>query len=153
MVRVIVPEADMAVKLCAIERAAFAGREVPWTPEDYMNVGGPPSAAILTDDTVTEGLLVLQFAADEGEVINLGVVPGARRRGLGRELLASGEALAQDLGIARLFLEVAMDNEPARALYQTAGYRQVGQRKEYYTRPDGSRMDALIMSKSLGAAA
>lgn len=150
MVRVVVPEPDTARRLCAIERSAFAGRESPWSVEDYIQVGGPPGAAILTDDAIAEGLLVLQFAADEGEIINLGVVPEARRKGLGRDLLSTGEALAETLGIARLFLEVAVDNTPARALYEAAGYLPVGRRKDYYARPDGTRMDALILSRTLG---
>lgn len=149
MVRIIVPEADMAQRLCTIERAAFAGREVPWSAEDYMNIGGPPEAAIITDDDVAEGLLVLQFAADEAEIINLGVVPEARRKGLGQELLDAGEALAIVLGIRRIFLEVAADNDAARALYVRSGYAEVGQRKNYYARPDGTRMDAIVKSKTL----
>ncbi len=150
MVRVVVPEPDTAARLCRIERAAFAGRDMPWSVDDYINVGGPPGAAILTDDAIAEGLLVLMFAADEGEILNLGVVPAARRKGLGRELLTSGIALATGLGIARLFLEVAVDNPAARGLYASAGFEDQGRRKDYYLRPDGSRVDAVIMSLRLG---
>ena len=53
-------------------------------------------------------------------------------------------------GVVRMFLEVALDNIPARQLYARAGYSLVGRRKGYYRRPDGSRMDALILFKSLG---
>ncbi|MFK7944873.1 MAG: GNAT family N-acetyltransferase [Paracoccaceae bacterium] len=148
MVRVVVPEPDIAARLCTIEQAAFPGREAHWSVDDYVNLGGPPGAAILTDDAIAKGLLVLQFAADEGEVINLGVIPQARRHGLGRELLDAGEALADGLGIARIYLEVAADNAPARKLYEAAGYARVGERKDYYARPDGNRMDTIVMSRS-----
>lgn len=149
MVGLIVPDHGTAAQLSAIERAAFAGRETPWSINDYVALGGPPRAAVFTDDMVREGYLILSFAADEGEIINLGVVPSARRKGLGRALLMAGEDLTCDLGIRRLFLEVAADNAPARALYTSEGYAEAGRRKGYYRRPDGSREDALIMGKEL----
>lgn len=148
MVRIVVPNGDTAARLCAIEQAAFAGRETPWSAADYLEIY-PPHGAILADDDLSRGLLVLQFAADEGEIINLGTVPSARRTGLGRELMWAGEALAIELGCGRMFLEVAVDNAPARGLYTSLDYAEVGRRNAYYLRPDGTRMDALILAKDL----
>ncbi|MEM7685385.1 MAG: GNAT family N-acetyltransferase, partial [Pseudomonadota bacterium] len=101
------------------------------------------------DDEIALGLLVMQFAADEGEVLNLGVVPEARRTGVGSDLLQDGINLAQALSISRLFLEVASDNAPARALYRRFSFAEVGVRPRYYLRPDGSRVDAVVMSVEL----
>ena len=152
MVRVVVPEADSGARLCRIERAAFPDRETPRTAEDFARIGEPPSVAILADEAIARGFLILSFAADEAEIIDLGVVPEARREGLARALLKTGEALAAERGAARLFLEVAVDNAPARALYLGLGYAEIGSRKAYYHRPDGSRVDALIMGKDLAVA-
>lgn len=149
MTRVVIPDPVTAEKLCRIEQAAFGGRETPWSIDDYINIGGPPEAAILTDDEIALGLLVMQFAADEGEVLNLGVVPEARRTGVGSDLLQDGINLAQALSISRLFLEVASDNAPARALYRRFSFAEVGVRPRYYLRPDGSRVDAVVMSVEL----
>jgi ribosomal-protein-alanine N-acetyltransferase len=148
MVRIIVPNRAEAARLCAIEQAAFAGRVTPWSAEDYMAIH-PPQGAVLADDDLSHALLVLQFAADEGEIINLGTTPAARRTGLARELMRAGEALAIELGCTRMVLEVAVDNTPACRLYDSLSYTGVGQRKGYYLRPDGSRMDALILAKDL----
>ena len=54
---------------------------------------------------------------------DLAVAPGARRRGVGRALLAAVEAGARELGCGRITLEVRQDNEPARALYAEVGLR------------------------------
>ncbi len=148
MVRLIVPNANDAARLSAIERAAFSGRESPWSAEDYIAIY-PPHGAVIADDHLMRGLLVLQFAADEAEIINLGTVPSVRRCGLARELMTVGEALAFELGCRRMVLEVAVDNTPARTLYTSLSYAEVGQRKGYYLRPDGIRMDALILAKDL----
>ncbi|MFA4893699.1 GNAT family N-acetyltransferase, partial [Brevundimonas sp.] len=54
-------------------------------------------------------------------------------------------------GARRLFLEVAEDNEAARALYGRAGFSEAGRRPRYYARADGSRRDALLLALDLPA--
>ena len=115
MVRVIVPDSTSATRLVDIEHAAFEGREIPWTIDDFIAVGGPPDAAAIVDDGIREGFLILRMAADEAEILNFGVVPWARRKGLGRELLEAALILARELGIRSIFLEVAVDNAAALA--------------------------------------
>ena len=56
---------------------------------------------------------------------------------------------ALDRGASSAALEVAATNAPARALYQAAGYREVGMRKAYYRTPVGPRIDAIVMKKDL----
>ena len=43
----------------------------------------------------------------------------------------------------------AESNAPARALYAALGYRQIGLRKRYYRRGDGSREDAILLGRDL----
>jgi ribosomal-protein-alanine N-acetyltransferase len=114
-----------------------------------MALGGPPDAAMIVDDGFSEALLVMRMAADEAEILNFGVVPPARRKGLGRELLGAALALARQLGIKRIFLEVAAGNTAARALYAGCGFTQAGRRRDYYLQPDGTRIDALILSRGV----
>jgi ribosomal-protein-alanine N-acetyltransferase len=77
------------------------------------------------------------------------VRPGARRHGVGTELVARGAAEAAARGAKRLFLEVADDNAAARALYARAGFAEAGRRPRYYARADGSRRDALLLALNL----
>ncbi|MEM9059592.1 MAG: GNAT family N-acetyltransferase [Pseudomonadota bacterium] len=149
MTRLVLPERSSARRLCQIERAAFRDRNTYWTVEDYIRLGGPPIAAVLTDDEIALGFLALQFASDEGEILNLGVVPNARRNGLGRKLTHHGIDLAREMGITKLSLEVAADNDPARNLYEASGFEIVGNRRGYYLRADGLRQDAIVMSLTL----
>jgi ribosomal protein S18 acetylase RimI-like enzyme len=46
-----------------------------------------------------------------------------RRRGVARELLAGAEAAAAAAGMDGVALDTGLHNEPARALYERAGYR------------------------------
>jgi ribosomal-protein-alanine N-acetyltransferase len=149
MARVVIPDPSSAERLAGIARVAFNANESPWSARDFMALGGPPDAAMIVDDGFSEALLVMRMAADEAEILNFGVVPSARRKGLGRELLGAALALARQLGIKRIFLEVATDNVAARALYAGSGFTQAGRRREYYLRPDGTRTDALILSRGV----
>jgi ribosomal-protein-alanine N-acetyltransferase len=106
----------------------------------------PPGPACPTGAPV--GLALLRAVAGEAEILSIGVVPQARRAGIGRRLLGATVAFAAAAGAARLFLEVAADNLAARALYGRAGFNEVGERREYYRRP-GAPMRALVMAKDV----
>jgi ribosomal protein S18 acetylase RimI-like enzyme len=58
----------------------------------------------------------------------LGTAPEFRRRGVARAMLAATEDRARHLGLGRLSLETEVDNEAARALYESCGFEpgQVG---------------------------
>jgi len=147
--RVLVPDAATAERLAEIAREAFEGYQAGWSTADFVALGGLPRAALIADDACQAGVLILRMAADEAEILNFGVVPGARRRGLGAELMAAAEALARQHAVARIFLEVAADNLPARQLYARCGFTEQARRKRYYLRPDGTRTDALVLCKTL----
>lgn len=149
MIRLVLPDVLDAMRLVDIGRAAADGGDYPWNVFDYIVRGALPGAMVLADLAVRQGFISLQCAADEAEILNIATVPPARRRGLGRALLAEGERLSHQAGATRIFLEVASDNAPALRLYEGAGYEQVGERRAYYKRPDGSRMDAFVLVKSL----
>lgn len=56
----------------------------------------------------------------------LAVAPEAQGHGLGRRLLAAGVQAAADAGHGACELHALDDNEPALALYRSAGFRPVG---------------------------
>ncbi len=104
---------------------------------------GPANAA------TPVGFALIRVASGEAEILSIGVVPEARRRGHGRALLLAAAAHARPLGAAAGYLEVAADNHAARALYHGGGFRQVGRRADYYRRRDGGA-DALVLRTRLG---
>ena len=128
--------------LAAIHAAAFSGGEA-WSLAMFAAQLGQPGVIALLDEA--GGLIVMRVAADEAEVLTLGVVPEARRKGVGRALLQAGCAAARDGGAAKVFLEVAARNTGALALYEGDGFRRVGVRRRYYA--DGG--DAVMMVRDL----
>lgn len=137
--------------VAALHAACF---DDPWSPAAIAGVLAMPGSFGLLSNTCGElsGFLLARVAADEAEILSLGVVRQWRRRGIGRALIAAAAAHAAESGARRLFLEVAADNGDARALYLREGFQQVGRRPRYYRRGGGA-VDALLLARSLGAEA
>jgi len=52
-------------------------------------------------------------------------------------------------GVRTVFLEVEENNQPARRLYERAGFGVVGRRERYYQQPGGEQLNALLMRRDL----
>ena len=102
-------------------------------------IGTPPDAA---------GLVLGRIAADEAEILTLGVSPAHRRHGIARRLVAALAGTARKAEAKRLFLEVGQMNAAAVALYAGLGFRQVGRRAGYYEHGPGGE-DALVLALTL----
>lgn len=97
------------------------------------------------------GFALARLAADEAELLSIGVVPECRRAGIARRLVAASVERAGSAGAAALFLEVGEANQPARLLYEGLGFHIVGRRPQYYRSPDGGLEDAVVMRRDLMA--
>jgi ribosomal-protein-alanine N-acetyltransferase len=65
----------------------------------------------------------------ECEIHTIGVDPAYQGHGIGREMLAR---LLDWADGGAVYLEVRTDNEPAIAMYEKAGFANIGLRKRYY---------------------
>lgn len=91
------------------------------------------------------GYLLFMAAADEGELLRIGVSPTVWRSGIGQALISWMNQYVLAKEIAVVWLEVRAGNQAARALYEKNGFVLQGYRKNYYHAP---QEDAAIMSKS-----
>jgi ribosomal-protein-alanine N-acetyltransferase len=125
--------------------------EAPWSRQDIGSLLALPgvTGVLVHADGSAAGFALWQHAADEAELLTLAVSAKYRRRGLGRILVQAVAGAAHDAGALYLFLEVAVDNEPARALYEAAGFVEVGRRRAYYARMSGPAVDAIVMRLEL----
>ncbi|MEQ1833886.1 MAG: GNAT family N-acetyltransferase [Candidatus Eisenbacteria bacterium] len=69
------------------------------------------------------GVAMLGLRGDRGWVGGMGVVPEARRSGLGEQLMTRLIGSARTAGVRRLGLEVLQGNDGARLLYEKLGFR------------------------------
>ena len=127
--------------LVAIESASFGD---PWNRNAFIDLLDDPRACFLLADRggVVRGYVVAWFVLDEGEIGNLAVSEAARRQGVGAQLLDGAIKAARAASIVSLYLEVRDSNLPARNLYASRGFVEIGRRRDYYRRP---REDALVL--------
>ncbi|MBR7617986.1 GNAT family N-acetyltransferase [Phenylobacterium sp. 20VBR1] len=140
-------EADLEA-LSAVHRRAFTPG---WGPEEIADLAsGPGAFGLIVEAETPLGMILCRALAGEAEVLTLAVDPAARRQGVARALVAAAAITARAAGAAAMFLEVAVDNDPAIALYEAHGFVRAGRRPSYYDRGGGIYVDAAVMRLDLG---
>ncbi|NDV24645.1 ribosomal protein S18-alanine N-acetyltransferase [Desulfovibrio sp. JC022] len=127
-------------QLRALESLCF---EYHWTEEQFR-LGLEKKAFFVLgyeEQGMLIGYLAYSIVLDEMEVLNLGVHPEFRRKGIGRALMHDLMRRCREMDMKRGLLDVKESNIPAIGLYESLGFVQVGVRKNYY--PD-TREDALL---------
>jgi [ribosomal protein S18]-alanine N-acetyltransferase len=101
---------------------------------------------VAVDDGRLVGWAGVRVLPPSAEILTVGVVPSARRRGIGTQLLTALTDEARRRGADEVFLEVRVDNEAAQTLYEREGFYRLGVRRGYY---EGGRVDAVTMRAAL----
>ncbi len=122
-----------ALYLCAQEEAAA---------ETSSDAAGSPSLC----GSIC-GICGIWQSFEEGEIMNVAVLPSHRGRGTASALLARLFEEAGRMGVLDFTLEVRESNLPAIRLYESAGFAVEGVRRNFYDHP---RENALIMWKRHG---
>ena len=135
-------------ELMPYERDMF-GTEA-WTASSYRaeiaDTANRHYLAAVGADGVLLGWAGVLIVADDAQVLTVGVVPAARRRGIAARLLDGLLAEARRRGALEAFLEVRVDNAAARGLYAREGFAEIAVRRGYY---DNGRVDAAVMRRAL----
>jgi ribosomal-protein-alanine N-acetyltransferase len=96
-------------------------------------------------DTAAGGLLGtagLLTVGETAQILTIGVLPAARRKGVGRLLVRALVAEARRRRATEVLLEVREDNRAAQRLYAGEGFTVLGKRRGYY---EQGRVDAVTM--------
>ena len=135
-------EAHVA-QVAALEKLCFSD---PWSENSVASELKNPLSlwlVALKGETVA-GYIGSQSVEGEADMMNVAVHPDFRRQGVGAQLVVALEAALRQRQVYSLSLEVRASNDPARALYEKLGFRQVGCRPNYYRHP---KEDGLILRK------
>ena len=130
-----------AKKIAAAEQLIFSD---PWSEEDITATISTEGAMCYS--AISDGELVAYIIGrtipPEGEIYRIATLPEKRRRGIAYRLLDYLVKRERGRGLESLFLEVREMNLPARNLYRSYGFREIGMRKNYYKNPTDN---AVIM--------
>jgi len=143
----VLKEADIGSVL-DIERKMY---NYPWSEEifrDCLKVGYSNWALIKDNNFI--GFAILSIAAGEAHILNICLDPAYKRQGFGKKFLDELFIVAKKKKVDCIFLEVRPSNVAAVNLYKKIGFKQIGQRKNYYPAADSGREDALVLSYNLG---
>ena len=118
----------------------------PWSVNSIVyELTNPLSLWLVAAEAgIVVGYVGSQSVMDEADMMNIAVHPEYRRRGIAQELVHRLVTALRQKEVRCLTLEVRASNEPAKALYSSLGFEQVGRRPNYYRNP---REDALILRK------
>lgn len=130
-----------------IERGAY---EHPWTAGNFADsLRAGYEAQLLCAGEEVLGYFVAMKGVDEVHLLNLTVAQAWQGQGWGRLMLDALATWARRQGAQWLWLEVRVGNVRAQKVYESSGFRRVGQRKAYYPAAGGLREDAIVMSLKL----
>lgn len=144
-IRKAVPE-DLAA-LVALEQRCFETDRISQRQFRYLLTKGNASILVAEVGGELQGDVVLLFsrATSVARLYSIAVVAEMRGKGVGRSLMKAAETEAWSHHRAYLRLEVRKDNERAVRLYESLGYRRLGEFPDYYE----DHMDAWRLEKSL----
>jgi ribosomal-protein-alanine N-acetyltransferase len=109
--------------------------------------GGLPADSRSSSDLRIAGFAIAHAIRHKyGRILTLDIEPEARRFGLGAKLMSGCEERLRASGCAQVYLETAVDNEPAIRLYRKLGYQVLEVLPEYYS---SHSLDAFRMGKRL----
>ncbi|PKQ26650.1 MAG: ribosomal-protein-alanine N-acetyltransferase [Actinobacteria bacterium HGW-Actinobacteria-4] len=132
--------------------------DLPWVAEQEQVIFGPAawSSAVIRDDFAhgmkryrgievdgqLVGYAVYGYDGDAFSLMNIAVVEDARGAGHGRAFMEDFLGQARAERASEVWLEVAVTNAPAIALYRSYGFEDVRVRKNYY---QPGNVDAVVM--------
>ncbi len=102
-------------------------------------------SAVASAPLLGYALVLFNRATSVARLYSLAVAASARRRGVGRALVAAAERATWDAERAYLRLEIRCDNLASQRLFQSLGYRRFGILSDYYD----DHMGALRYEKQL----
>ena len=146
-----------AVKFCAMTPAdlesvaALAKRAdaFGWTIRNFQDALAAGYTIMLAFDRDTLlGYAVTMQVIDEAELLEIAVDPVFQGKGFGKALLAQVLASVKNDAARLVHLEVRESNQRARKMYLSAGFVEVGKRRNYYPCESG-REDAILMTLTL----
>jgi len=139
--------ADRLDAVLQVEQRAYAH---PWNRANFIDaLHSGYQAQILEADGTVLGYFVAMKGVDEVHLLNITVAPEYQGQGWARVMLDALTLWARGQAAQWLWLEVRVGNTRAMHVYESHGYRRVGQRKQYYPAGHGQREDAVVMSLRL----
>ena len=137
--------ADDIAQVVEIEEEAFSS---PWTVkgfEESLELLYSRFYVAVVDEKIA-GYIGSYLMYDEIDITNIAVRKIFRRKGIANKLIEEVLVYAKEKEVSNINLEVRLSNIPARNLYEKYGFKELGIRKNFYSKPTE---DGMIMQKNM----
>jgi len=131
-----------AGELAKIHGASFSHAPRPWSAEEFESLLTSPNNKLFSE---AGGFAIFRFSGPEAELLTIAVDPVLRRQGIAKRLMAMGQDSAKSACVQEIFLEVSQENPVAKSLYEQFGYEVLAIRENYYSGPNGQKINGLVM--------
>jgi len=127
-------------KIAEIEREAFGAHA--WSENLFYSelADSTKHYYIFEKDGELAGYGGFAHILDEAHIMNIAVERTCRGQKIGKALLIELIERAKGLHARAMTLEVSAFNQPARALYENAGFVFAGSRRDYYSKGEDARI-------------
>lgn len=128
-------------QIAEIEKQCFS---LPWSEKEIEKtfLSNNSIYCVAEDNGSIVGYVGTLHVLDEGNIINVAVIPTCRCRGIAKGLMEYLFSELKSVGVKNITLEVRKSNTDAIYLYESFGFKAEGIRKNFYERPVE---DAVIM--------
>ena len=115
-----------------------ASEAAAWSAEGLTGIYEQHTSCFLLarQDEQIVGVISGREIMDQGEILNLAVIPKYRRQGVARMLVQALLEVFRREHVVEVFLEVRESNGTAIAFYESLGFGEVGRRPRYYQNPE-----------------
>lgn len=124
-------------------------RTTPWKFATFQKALCMPNSIVATNNGQCLAYVLVSEVLGEFEIEDICVDQLLRRGNIAFNLLEYVIQSASKKGGDRILLEVAQTNVKAQGLYKKCGFELVCIRKDYYTLPNNTLDDALVMCRQL----
>lgn len=125
-----------------IRQIALNSRIDAWTEDQQREETGRSDTVFLTacEDSEIIGFIsgrIVPSASEgtDGEIYNIAVAQGSRRKGVGRRLLGNAVKCFASSGCKTVWLEVRESNHNAIRFYENNGFTRATVRRNFYSNP------------------
>lgn len=146
MIQIRRAEKEDVAFIAALEKATFS---LPESESAFSDMLAKADHILLvaTEGDQQLGYIGAYTVCRESDILTIAVLPAARGRGIGSALLSALMQMLKDSGESdAIFLEVRQSNTPARALYTSLDFTEIGVRRGYYQNP---KEDAILYKRIL----
>jgi len=129
-------------EVLAIEDESF---EFPWPERDFVRCLRHRNCIgmVAEHENRVVGFMIYELHAARIHVLNFGVAPDYRRRGVGSQMVAKLVAKLSSQRRSRIVLEVRERNLGGQLFFRTQGFRAVSVLRDYYVE---TSEDAYVLS-------